>query len=233
MFIIEIAKLKIKINNKYSYIKKLCEAYIAQGSDFDFEVEVTDSEIREEAKLNPPFFKEGQLESICIYRNICLVLPKYDAFLIHASSIAIDDMAYLFCAKSGTGKTTHTKLLKEYLGDRVHFINGDKPIIRIIDSKVLCFGSPWNGKEGYGENISKPVKAIIFLERSKTNEIIKINEKDILKHIMHQIIIPSDEQYADKTFELLNYTLTKTNKYLLKCNMEIDSAICSYTTITK
>ena len=50
--------------------------------------------------------------------------------------IKVDNDAYAFCAKSGTGKTTHTKLWMQLLGDRMSYINGDKPLIRIIDDQI-------------------------------------------------------------------------------------------------
>ena len=35
---------------------------------------------------------------------------SYDTILFHGSVVAVDDVGYLFTAKSGTGKSTHTRL---------------------------------------------------------------------------------------------------------------------------
>lgn len=232
MFIIEIAKIKIQILNKYKYLEKLCSDYIINSSSFDFSISISEEEIEEEKKKDENHTL-GYLESICCYRKICLNLVKYNCFLIHACTIKIDDYAYLFSAKSGTGKTTHCKLLKEYLGNRLTFINGDKPVIRIIDGIPYAYGTPWNGKERYGENINAIVKAIVFVERAKNNSIELIKKDLLLPKILNQILIPNNEEGVTKTFELIDKLLNQTKQYLLKCNMDISAAICSYNAITK
>ena len=233
MFVIEIAKVKIQINNRYPYLKKLCEDYIVDSTSYDFSVSVRDDEIENEKKQTNEHFTDGYFEGICVYRNICKEILKYDCFLMHACTIKIDDFAYLFLAKSGTGKTTHCRLLKEYLQDRVSYINGDKPIIRIIDGIPYAFGTPWNGKERYGSNTSAKIKALIFIKRDENNSITPLSKDELLDKVIHQILIPTTTEEVTKTFDLLNITLDKTKQYLLKCNMDISAAMCSYNTITK
>jgi hypothetical protein len=58
--------------------------------------------------------KKGYLESICLYRFICLNLPQNDSFVMHAAVIEADNKAYAFTARSGTGKSTHISLWKKY-----------------------------------------------------------------------------------------------------------------------
>ena len=43
-------------------------------------------------------------------------MPDYDTVLFHVSVIAVDGHGFLFTAKSGTGKSTHTRLWREYFG---------------------------------------------------------------------------------------------------------------------
>lgn len=226
--IIEIAKVKIKINNNYEYLNNLCKDYIIDSDDFDFEVTINQNDLDEEKKKCTETFQDGYLESLCCYRKICLQLPSYNAFLIHAAIVKVDNYAYAFSAKSGTGKTTHTRLWKKLLGDKMSYINGDKPIIRIIDNIPYAFGTPWCGKEQYGSNTFAPLKALCFIERNPTNEIIDLPKKDVLLKIIHQILIPTDEINASKTFELLNDTITLINTYVLKCNMELEAAVVSF-----
>lgn len=233
MFVLEIANIKIKIDNKYKYLEKLCREYIINSSTYDFEVSVSLDEIEEEKSKTEGNYSDGYLESICCYRKISLSILNYDAFLVHACTIKIDDDAYLLLARSGTGKTTHSKLLKEYLKDRMTYINGDKPIIRIIDGKPVAFGTPWNGKEGYGENTSATVKAMIFIERAKDNSIEEISSDALLSKILNQILIPNTKDAVTKTFNLVDTLLKSSKQFLLKCNMDISAAICSYNAITK
>ncbi|MBO4622575.1 MAG: hypothetical protein J5691_01680 [Bacilli bacterium] len=231
MFVIEIAKLKIQIINKYSYLNKLCEDYMINSDVYDFSVSATDDEIKKIKDASTINHSIGYLESICIYQKICMEILKYDCIFIHACSVKINDYAHLFLAKSGTGKTTHCKLLKEYLGDKLSFINGDKPIIRKIDDSFYAFGTPWNGKERYGENSFAEIKSLVFIERDTTNSITRLDSKSILPKILNQIILPTDLDYVNKTFDLLNDLLLKANIYLLKCNTDITAAKCSYDAI--
>ncbi len=228
MFIIKIANLNIKINNKYPYLEKQCRDYIINSDTFDFEITVQDEEINEEIITSNLNLSNGYIESICCYRKIALILPKYDAFIMHAAVVKVDDMAYAFSAKSGTGKTTHIKLWKELLKDKLIYLNGDKPIVRIINNKPIIFGTPWCGKENYGTNTSAILKSLCFIERDLNNSIRKIDNKEILPRIIHQIILPSDEDMASKTLELLNFTILNINTYILRCNTDISSAELSY-----
>ena len=96
---------------------------------------------------------------------------SYDTILFHGSVIAVDGIGYLFTAKSGTGKSTHTRLWREYFGDRAAMVNDDKPLLKITDSSVIAYGTPYNGKHRLGTNISVPLKAICILTRAADNHI--------------------------------------------------------------
>ena len=66
------------------------------------------------------------LEFLCIHDSLAAQLPAHHRFLMHGAAIAFDGAAYLFTAPSGTGKTTHVRLWRQYLGSRVTVVNGDK-----------------------------------------------------------------------------------------------------------
>ena len=231
MFILELAKIKIKVNNRYSFLEYQCKDYIINSDEYDFEVSVTDEDIKKEQEQSEINYQLGYLESIAIYRKICLQLPSYNCILIHSAIIQVDNIAYGFCAKSGTGKTTHTKLWKELLQDKMSYVNGDKPLIRIIDEIPYAFGTPWNGKENFGENTYAPLHAIAFIERSLTNSIVQLPNNLILSRIIHQILLPKDEKNLSLTFETLNQLLNKIKVYLLKCNMDLEAAQIAYNTM--
>lgn len=64
--------------------------------------------------------ENGRHKKIYKYRKIAEKLVQYDVMLFHGSAVAVDGIGYLFTAKSGTGKSTHTRLWREYFGDRGH-----------------------------------------------------------------------------------------------------------------
>ena len=79
----------------------------------------------------------------------------------------MDGQAVLFTAKSGTGKSTHTKLWRDLFGERAVMVNDDKPLLRILKDGVLVCGTPWDGKHRLSTNCALPLKAICILERGK------------------------------------------------------------------
>ena len=150
MFCIKLAGIPIGIDNRYAYVRRLCAGYETSGRPA-FTVRASEREIRAEqgGQAGP---SRGYCESLCLYRQICRRLPFYDAFLMHASVVAVDGAAYAFAAPSGTGKTTHTRLWLQQFGSRAQVVNGDKPVFRFMDGALYACGTPWRGKEGLGRS---------------------------------------------------------------------------------
>ena len=70
---------------------------------------------------------------------------KYKTLELHASVVVRDERGYLFLGKSGTGKSTHSRM---WLGafDDAWLLNDDNPVVRIEEDGVWVYGSPWSGK---------------------------------------------------------------------------------------
>ena len=231
MFIIELAGIRIRIENQYSFIARQCQDYICTGDDYAFSVSVTEDEIREEQKNGD--FASGYCESICAYRHICEILPSYNVFLMHSSVIEANGYAYAFTAKSGVGKSTHTSLwLKNVPGARV--LNGDKPLYRLEnDGTLTVFGTPWNGKEGWGENISAPLAAICFIERGETNTISPATEDDIINRLMHQLLLRGSRTSVAQQLVLMDALVRAVPYYVLSCNISDEAALLAWNTMKR
>lgn len=177
-------------------------------------------------------------ENACIFtamnRKISEWLPLNNAFLLHSSVIDVDGIGGVaFAAQSGTGKTTHTLLWQRLLGHKMQIINGDKPIVRFFcdADEPYAFGTPWNGKEGFGGNTSTILNHICFIERAKTNSCEKIDAKDVLELILNQVYMPKQPQAALNTIKLINCLLEKCTLWKIKCNTDISAAEIAYKTI--
>ena len=241
MFKIKIADFVVEIDNKYSYLEKQCAKYVYEGEDVDFCASCTEEDIDNEDKIaqdDPDVLaclnsmstenRRGYLESICVYRALCLQLPERSAFIMHAAVIEVDGQAYAFTAKSGTGKSTHISLWKKLLGDRVQVVNGDKPIIRLDNGVFYAYGTPWCGKEGWNRNVRAPLKGLCFLERAVENRIEKFDLGEAASRIMKQILIPKDAMGAINTFELVDKMINNVDCWLLGCNISIEAAEKAY-----
>ena len=231
MFVIELAGVKIQIENRYPFVEKQCKDYLCPDSRADFSVAVLPEEIAEEQKSGD--FSAGYCESICVYRHICEQIAAYNVFLMHSSVIEVDGYAYAFTAKSGVGKSTHTSLwLKNVPHARV--LNGDKPLYRLEDDGSLTvFGTPWNGKENWGENIRAKLAAICFLERGEVNSIRPAKESEIISRLMHQLYLRGERESVTRRLALTNALLRAVPYYVLQCNISDEAALLSWNTMKK
>lgn len=223
MITIEIAKIPIGINNRYPHIKEVARDYLTDKSP-EFTVSVSDGEISAEREISETSFDNGYYEATVSYRKIAEILPDYDAFLFHGSVIEVDGLAYIITANSGVGKTTHTRLwLSEF--DDVTIINGDKPTIRFIDGIPYACGTPWQGKENYGENKIVRLGGIVFLSRGETNKADEISERDAVMRFMTQIYLPKKSAAAlSKTMRLADRLMKSVKLISLECNMDPEAA---------
>ncbi|MBR6049932.1 MAG: hypothetical protein IKP68_01865, partial [Clostridia bacterium] len=113
---------------------------------------------------------DGYIEFLAVLEKLSDFLLCKDTLLFHGSAVSVDGRCYIFTAPSGTGKSTHSRLWRELLGERVVMVNDDKPFIR-IGEPCTVFGSPWDGKERLSSNTSFPLSALCIIERSNTNSI--------------------------------------------------------------
>jgi hypothetical protein len=231
MFYIKMAGLHIQINNKYKYLEELCRDYIVKCVSPDLSVSVTDEQIKAEQadSLSTGVVASAPYaESICMYREICNLMPKYGAFLFHASVVECDGRSYAFAAASGTGKSTHTNLWLEHFGDRARIINGDKPIMRFEDGQLRAYGTPWCGKEGHNINDSSPLTALCFLERGKTNTIRKLGNDESVLRLFPQVLLPTEESAIDMLFPLIEKMIDTVPCYCLACTISDEAVTVAY-----
>ena len=230
----------IEIRSLHLMIHEQCREYRAVGVP-DFRIEITPSDIVFEREKSAQadkaeeraiqFYSDGYLETLAAYRKIAERMPEYDTILFHGSCVAVDGAGYLFTAKSGTGKSTHTRLWRELLGDRAIMINDDKPLIRISDSGAIIYGTPWDGKHHLSNNIAVSLKAICILERAKENAILPVTREEALPMLIQQTYRPADPFTLAKTLTLIDWLGMEVKLYRLRCNMDISAAKLSYGTM--
>lgn len=233
----KIAEHVIEVTSIHQTVHDYCQEYETDEAaefavattqeDIDLEKKKTDSEYAYEGKPLP-HFSQAMIESTAIYRKIADGMIDYDTVVFHGSVIAVDGEAYLFTAKSGTGKSTHAALWREVFGDRAVMVNDDKPMIKITDEGVTVYGTPYNGKHGLGSNIAVPLKAICILVRGEENKIEKITRQEAYPMLLQQVYRPADTVKMQKTLELMDKMGSVISLYRLHCNMDIEAAKVSY-----
>ena len=196
-------------------------------SDIDFEREKS---AREDIKEGIPIrhFSDAYLETLAVYRKIADHLLSCDTLLFHGSVIAVDGEGYLFTAKSGTGKSTHTRLWREYFGERAVMVNDDKPLLYITDFGVTAYGTPWDGKHRLSTNIVVPLKGICILTRDITNHIEQVEPHAVYPLIVQQTNRSLSAEGMKQTLSLIDRMLNVVPVYRLGCNMDIEAARVAY-----
>lgn len=220
MDIYKIADLHIGIINHCDFTKEYLKDYLCDSDDADFTVTVNDEMIAKEKELSVEEVPEPYYEITAILRSICYtVLYEHNGFFLHCSCLEYDGGAYIFTAKSGTGKSTHARLWRQVFGDKVTMINDDKPIIRLIDDTFYIYGTPWNGKHSISNNIKAPIKAIFYLSQAKGNKSTRLSSVDAVGKLISQTIIPDDKDALIHLLDMLERLTCTTPMFLLECNI--------------
>lgn len=224
MITIEIANLNVGIKYRYEFTKSYVSEYATDKAP-DFVVEVTDADLEAERLLADEPYENEHLEYVAVYRKIADKLTEYDGAVFHGAVIVLLGKAYIITARSGVGKTTHIRLWLERFGDSVYVLNGDKPVIRMIDGKIYVAGTPYNGKEGYGRQGTVPLAGIAFLERAEENSYARLSASEGLVRFMGQIYMNKDNPLTlTRTLRLADKVLSDIPLYEFRCNMDISAA---------
>ena len=227
------ADFKIEYEGLYEQMRKLCLDYEANGVP-DVTLKLTEADIDAEKQLADAEYSNGYIETIAFYRKLADWLPQNNAFVLHSALFDVDGTGIAFAAHSGTGKTTHMRLWKKLLGDRLKVVNGDKPIIRFFDSEpdtAYGYGTPWCGKENLGCNSKTQVKHICFIERAKENSCVPMKASEAVDFIFNQVYIPKEPMAVLGTMQLINKFINSCKLWKIKCNMDITAAQTAYNTI--
>ena len=176
-------------------------------------------------------FPDPFLERAAIQRQFAEFLLDRDILLVHGSTVAVDGRAYLFTARSGTGKSTHTRLWREVFGSRAVMVNDDKPFLKIGSTAVIAHGSPWSGKHGLDSHISVPLQGICLLERGSEN-VVRPAAASELRELLRGFRPRTDAQ-ANLYDALLTQLTESVPLWHMDCNKEPEAAEIAYRTMSK
>ena len=125
-----------------------------------------------------------------LWTSMCLnqVMLYFNTLFFHASYIEVNGEGILFTAPSQTGKSTQANLWCKYRNAKV--VNGDKAAVR-IENVVTANSIPFSGTSGICENITVPLKAIVFLSQAPENKVRKMGASEAVTALCPNI-------FADK-----------------------------------
>ena len=90
---------------------------------------------------------------------------------MHASVVMNGGKGYLFLGRSGTGKSTHSRLWLTHIPGS-ELLNDDNPILRLMpDGSARVYGSPWSGKTPCYKAQDVPAGAVVRIRQAPFNRI--------------------------------------------------------------
>ena len=151
---------------------------------------------------------------------------------MHASVIGNQGKGYLFLGKSGTGKSTHSRLWLENVPDS-HLLNDDNPIVRIHDDDtVWVYGSPWSGKTPCYINKGLPVGGIVKLSQAPQNRIRRCTLPEAYAALYSSVSgLKMNRKMYDSLHVIMERIAVQVPFYHLECLPNADAAFLSSKTI--
>lgn len=241
-FTIELAGIPAGIQARFRNTLRFCNDFLVdKAAVFSISISPEDIEYEQEMFARESIVEnlpereilEVYLERTAVQRKLAEQLFDRGVLVFHGSVVAVDGQGYLFTAKSGTGKSTHTRFWRETFGDRAVMVNDDKPFLRLTETGVLVYGSPWNGKHGLGNNICVPLKAICILERGEANQIRPITGQEAAMMLFQQSNRPLNPRKMPIYMDLIDQLSKKTAFYRMQCTLDPDAARIAYEEMSK
>ena len=230
-FKIKIADTVFLINAFNETTKRYCMDFLCDEKP-DYEITMTEEDLENEVTEGSNGKVYVNEEISALYRKIADIFVNKGVVIFHGSSFKVNDYGFIVTARSGVGKSTHVKLLEQYIDDGFSYINDDKPLVNI--NNMFVYSSPWNGKERRGNNLSAPLKAVIFLNRNLDNTCRKIiNKEEIYVRLLSQIYLPKEKVKREKALKIVDILLQNLNFYEINVNKDIESAKMTYEEIIK
>ena len=241
IFRMKIAGAVAEVHSLFESTRDYCKAYLTEDSP-DFTVTVTEQMLTFEQNfllkeaLEEGFkvrrFTDPFLERAAIQRAFAEYLFDRDVLLLHGSLVAVDGDGFLFCARSGTGKSTHTRYWREVFGSRAVMVNDDKPFFAVTDRGVLAYGAPWSGKHGLDANVCVPMKGICLLERGSENRIRRAEKDELLSMLTAQGCRPLNPGKQGRYYALAERFVSLVPLWHMSCTKDPEAARIAYGAMT-
>lgn len=181
---------------------------------------------RRNTDLSPNF-----IEFSALHHHIAYKLAEKNILLVHGSVVVADGEAVLFIAPTRTGKSTHTRLWTELLGERAFILNNDKPLIRIENNTATAYATPWGDTPTPKLRFSQ-LTAMVHLQRGE-NHITAVEPGKLLLPLLQASLRGRTKEEAAKLLSLQGSLLRCVRTYAMTCQPDSAAAEMAYNTIIK
>ena len=154
---------------------------------------------------NGKLFLSGGMDSLALFSSdqilIARVLADRKACYLHSAGIVFDGKGLLFAGHSEAGKSTMVKMMR----DKAEVLCDDRMIIRKWPEGFRIHGTWSHGEIPEVSPSSAPLRAILFLEKSADNRLVRVENKGervrkILEFLIRPFVTPD---WWDKMLTLI------------------------------
>lgn len=214
-----------RFNFGFSYSKSRPDCILVPSEDFSDSVVYIPSSMAE------------RLTDFAISNSMMLLYTfrtsPFETLMVHASVIRHNDGGYMFLGRSGTGKSTHSRLWLSNIED-TELLNDDNPVIRIIDGEAMVFGTPWSGKTHCYKNESVPLKAVVRLSQAPYNKITRNIPLQAYASLMPACsCMRWDRTSTDALHRTVEKVISKVRCWHLECLPDADAAYTCHKAVTE
>lgn len=168
-------------------------------------------------------FNPYEVRAVLLY-SYSFFCHKRNLFSMHSSCVVYNGEAVLFLGKSGTGKSTHTKLWCDNF-EGASLLNDDCPIVQ-IGEKIMVHGSPWSGKTHCYKKLCFPLKAVVKLKQAPENNMYQLDRQKAVAAIFQsfQPILTECDAFADYVFDAMSEMISNVPIYHFDCLPNVEAA---------
>lgn len=150
-------------------------------------------------------FLKGNLDSLTLFSNdqtllACILADRQGCYL-HSCGVNFAGKGLLFAGQSEAGKSTMATMLK----GKAEILCDDRMIIRKSQTDFRIYGTWSHSDVSDVSAASAPLRALLFLKKSKENRVVPLNDKrEITKQLLSCVIKPFvTKDWWEKTLSLI------------------------------
>lgn len=138
---------------------------------------------------------------IIIILALVVRLLELKGIVLHCSASVVDGAGIICTGRSGQGKSTISGLLKS---EGVDVLTDERAVIRVKESGLHVYGSPWPSSGMCVMNSSAPLKKLYFLEHGPLNRVTPLEPRDALKRMLDVVMVPwMNSDFFDPLIDVL------------------------------
>lgn len=178
-------------------------------------------------EINEESYKTGKFSALTLFNTDQIIFAKLlcdrNGLIIHSNGFDINGNGILLAGDSGAGKSTLSGMLKEC---GFEILCDDRMFVKRSHADFWLYGNWCHGTVPDTSDISVPFKAIFFLEQSKLNKAIIMDDKKLIARKLIQSMVkpfltPKD---WEKTFAIIENLGHNVDCYILK--FDLSGEIC-------